>query len=550
MSDSPAVILYDSNGVEMSVQDGVAIPANTSRILIAGADGTTARSLAVDSIGRAGIQNPPNLDAGLSTRASLANQTNGAQKSQVVDGGNVLEVNVSGQAAIQNPPNLDVAASTLATEAKLEAVRVLLATIDADTSNLDVALSTRASETKLEAVRLLLASLDAKDYATQTTLAAILVDTGQVEALLGTIDADTSVLAAVDYATQTTLAAVLVDTGQIEALLTTIDADTSNLDVLLSTRATEATLLAADGRLTTIDAVLDSIKDVDGIKKITDALPVGGNLIGRTILRDPTDSFDVGDVTNPLRTDPKGNNGGSGTIAALNAFVEVSAYGSSMIAAQVTGTWVGTLVGEASIDGTTWISITGFQIGGSGVVTATTENGNFRANTNGFQKMRVRASAWTNGTATIDINTTVRTGQIPVDGNGNIGVRVVATAPPAGIDGTVIAADTPLTVGTHVTSYVIPNGETFFLQQLLGGNEDPSKGASVEVIYYDGTTEHLVHRDYYNGATHAASFPDVSAARDGTAMIGDGSTKLIRVRRAKFSGSDIAIDAVVYGYTQ
>ena len=58
-------------------------------------------------------------------------------------------------------------------------------------------------------------------------------------------------------------------------------ANTDNLDVLLSTRATEATLLAADGRLTTIDSVLDAIKDTDGIKKITDQLPAGTNEIGK-----------------------------------------------------------------------------------------------------------------------------------------------------------------------------------------------------------------------------------------------------------------------------
>ena len=91
-------------------------------------------------------------------------------------------------------------------------------------------------------------------------------------AILTTIDADTSTLAAVDFATQTTLASILVDTGQIEALLATIDVDTSNLDVALSTRATEATLA--------------SIKDTDGIKKITDELPAGTQDIGSFRLRD------------------------------------------------------------------------------------------------------------------------------------------------------------------------------------------------------------------------------------------------------------------------
>jgi hypothetical protein len=57
--------------------------------------------------------------------------------------------------------------------------------------------------------------------------------------------------------------------------------------------ATQETLAAADGRLTTIDAVLDSIKDTDGIKKITDALPTGDNGIGRVKLWDGTEVADV-----------------------------------------------------------------------------------------------------------------------------------------------------------------------------------------------------------------------------------------------------------------
>ena len=45
--------------------------------------------------------------------------------------------------------------------------------------------------------------------------------------------------------------------------------------------ATQATLADADTKLGTIDSVLDSIKDTDGVKKITDALPAGDNAIGR-----------------------------------------------------------------------------------------------------------------------------------------------------------------------------------------------------------------------------------------------------------------------------
>ena len=89
-------------------------------------------------------------------------------------------------------------AKDYSTETTLEAVRVLIASLDSkdyatettlalikpvldgiklDTANLDVALSTRATEATLELTRLLLVSLDGKDFATETTLAAIKAQT-------------------------------------------------------------------------------------------------------------------------------------------------------------------------------------------------------------------------------------------------------------------------------------------------------------------------------------------------------------------------------------
>ena len=92
------------------------------------------------------------------------------------------------------------------TDAELRAsvVPVSVASIPLPTgAATEATLALVATEVKLEAVRVLLASLDGKDFSTQTTLASILVDTGQIEALLATIDADTSALAAFDFATGT-----------------------------------------------------------------------------------------------------------------------------------------------------------------------------------------------------------------------------------------------------------------------------------------------------------------------------------------------------------
>lgn len=131
--------------------------------------------------------------------------------------------------------------------------------------------------------------LDGSVYRVQTT--------GKVQNTSGT---------AVDPATEGKLEAV-------RALLATIDADTSNLDVALSTRATEATQ-ATLGLETTQDAIRDNIGEavaspaantlldrlksvwtslndinlVTGIKKIVDALPVGDNWIGRMKVGDGT----------------------------------------------------------------------------------------------------------------------------------------------------------------------------------------------------------------------------------------------------------------------
>lgn len=51
MAKSPAVILYDSNGVAMAVEDGVAIPVGTQALLAAGSDGTDAHFILTNSAG-------------------------------------------------------------------------------------------------------------------------------------------------------------------------------------------------------------------------------------------------------------------------------------------------------------------------------------------------------------------------------------------------------------------------------------------------------------------------------------------------------------------
>lgn len=129
---------------------------------------------------------------------------------------------------------------TLATETTLQATNTKLDTIDTVLDGIRT--DTAAMVIDLAAIEVLMTSLETKDFATETTLATL-----ATEATLLTID---SVLDSIKVDT----AAMVVDLAGIEALLTTIDADTSslatNVDVALSTRASEATVSAINTKLT------------------------------------------------------------------------------------------------------------------------------------------------------------------------------------------------------------------------------------------------------------------------------------------------------------
>jgi hypothetical protein len=117
-----------------------------------------------------------------------------------------------------------------------------------------------------------------------------------------------------------------------------------------------------------------------------------------------------------------------------------------------------------------------------------------------------------------------------------------------------IFADNPLEISNsnspHTVEHLIPNGKTFRLQRvIMGAENDPSeKGCMVEIFYKD-SSEHLVSR-YFTEPTTEIMYADVGSARDGTAMVGDGSTKKILVRRTRLSSSKQRVDVFVQGFEE
>lgn len=181
-------------------------------------------------------------------------------------------------------------------------------------------------------------------------------------------------------------------------------------EATLAARATEATLSA-------LNTVLTAIRDTAGIKKILDAVDVSDRVaraLGRVRLRNPGDSADMGDATTPVRVDPTGTTPqpvrgadmfAQGTITAVNGAVTVTCAGCGNAVLQVTGTWVGTLVFEGTVDGTNWFQVRGYFIGDVAAGTLSiSANNSLRLVVGGFVSARVRASAFTSGTATVSLN--------------------------------------------------------------------------------------------------------------------------------------------------
>src|SRR5271165_4282413 len=70
----------------------------------------------------------------------------------------------------------------------------------------------------------------------------------------------------------------------------------------------------------------------------------------------------------------------------------------------ISGTWSATLMFEGSADGQNFSVLTATPIGSSTSVTSTAANGSWQIATAGLQVIRVRCSAYTSGTANVQIN--------------------------------------------------------------------------------------------------------------------------------------------------
>lgn len=119
-----------------------------------------------------------------------------------------------------------------------------------------------------------------------------------------------------------------------------------------------------------------------------------------------------GDATNGLDVDITrvAASVASGSITANAQSITRALEGESGVSVQITGTWVGTLQFEATVDGTNWVAVNGVGAGTANIATTTTVNGLFRNTPAGCASFRVTSTAWTSGTAVVSIRAALGTG--------------------------------------------------------------------------------------------------------------------------------------------
>jgi len=379
------------------------------------------------------------------------------------------------------------------------------------------------------------------------------------------------------YATATQALKYIVDGSDY---LLGVAAKVRNAAGTIINPSSEETLASVDAWLAILDTTLDSIKDTAGIKKITDPLPAGDNNIGNVdvassvlptgaatetkleavrVLLNSLDGKDYATQTTlaTLATD-------TALLAVRDRIGEVSDTPTANTLQDRLKELEATLTSLDNKDFSTQTTLAAVLTKLAEIDTAI-DAINL---TTGIKKITDELPTGTKEIGSVKQGTKTADNEnawpfIQVDEHGNYAtithdqgvnrqeiagkVTIVGALPPPSTTLVEIFADTPLTVSTNDTTYVIPTGETFYLQQIVVGNEDPTKGAVIEVLFDDGT-EHLIARIYTSGQTLLVGYSDIQTARDGTALLGAVGTSNIIVRRTKYSGTDIAIDAEVRGY--
>jgi hypothetical protein len=266
------------------------------------------------------------------------------------------------------------------------------------------------------------------------------------------------------------------------------------------------------GKTIIADEVIDGTFGTGAVQyvKIMDGTPDGttkyGGITGLpTAIYDAaaptTSSLTAADVATATVTGFNNVSYFTGTPTAASS-ASISFNGENAVAIQLTGTWVGTVTFERTMDGTTWHSATAINMGNP--YTSVTGNGIYYINAAGAIAARVRLTAFTSGTVTTALY--AATGVFPISVvNAQLG-QYNATPP------------------------TITSGMTNALQLDVNGNQKQNLATRLDAVNDAVTSYDFGH-----------SFTPISTATTTTAKSGAGVLKRIIVTSPGATSNTIKI---------
>jgi hypothetical protein len=179
----------------------------------------------------------------------------------------------------------------------------------------------------------------------------------------------------------------------------------------------------------------------------------------------------------------------SGSIDALAETVEVTLPGGcGSVGLGITGTWVGQLNFEGSVDGTTYVPIEASN--GAATVNATSGNDLFILPGAGYKKVQVIAAAWTSGTAVVTLVASVGTaasiltGALPAGENhiGQVGGSSVVKDLTLSLDTSAYADGDVLAEIQELDGALRANGAGGVIQSLVVCDKD-DQGEALDIVF-------------------------------------------------------------------
>lgn len=341
-SESPNAVLYDSAGNALAVTPGSAIPASNSALLLAGTDGTNARTISVDTSGRTVL-------VGAGTAGTPAG---GVISIQGVSGGQALPTTISGTVTVTGTVTATNPSVSTTAAAVPASATYIGGAVQAVQSGLTLGDLYPLSMTQTGLLRV--------DGSNVTQPVSIATSVTVIQPTAASLNATvTGTVAATQSGTWTVQPG---NTANTTPWLATINQGGNSVGVTAASTAAVATQ----------PSLVTSFSP-------NSQLPTGTNIIG---------------ITTPVNDDTA-----TGTLTATaqtQAFLVNS--GRSSISWQFTGTWTGTINFEKSLDGANWVPMAFYT--GTDTTNSTTVNGIYYSSLGSTQNVRIRTSGVWTGTVT------------------------------------------------------------------------------------------------------------------------------------------------------